>query len=83
MTQKYLSALPRAVAAGRVLAHNPVQAMTIDQMPGVNGFRAFTFSAGGLPDDFVPCACGWSGLSHYRPPTRNGEPWQPKKIKAA
>jgi hypothetical protein len=80
---KYISRLPRSVPAGRVLAHNPVQATTVDQLPGVRGFRAFTFPAAEVPDNFVPCNCGWSGLAHYRPTTRSGEPWQPTKAKTA
>jgi hypothetical protein len=78
--QRYMTSVPRSVPEGRVLAHNPVQASRIDQTPGDYGFRAFTFSTDGLPSDFVPCDCGWSGLPHYRPSTRDGEPWQPKKI---
>lgn len=81
---RYIPYVPRSIPKGRVLAHNPVQAICVDQAPGVNGFRAFTFAAHAgdaaddLPSNFVPCDCGWSGLPHYRPPTRMGRPWRPR-----
>ena len=48
------------------LAHNPVQAVHIEQRHGDNGFRVFWLPP--TNKDFVKCACGWRPNlgTHYR-----------------
>jgi hypothetical protein len=60
----YVGVIPKRMRKGYAyLCHNRV-AREVDTMPGVNGFRAWWTAE--LPDGFVPCQCGWSGLPHYR-----------------
>jgi hypothetical protein len=67
----YITALPRKLpASGRVLVHNRVHAQWEDQHPGAYGFRAWTMPQHELTDNMAPCACGWSGLPHFRATTQ-------------
>ena len=63
-TMQYIASgsVPKSTPKGRLLMHNMVR-HTINQPPGVNGFRAWT--AIELPEGFSLCKCGWSGLPHY------------------
>jgi hypothetical protein len=55
--------VPRCVPKGRVLAHNYVRHW--DQHPNtLNGFRWWTWWEEDVPENFVPCACGYAGLPH-------------------
>ena len=56
--------VPRKIPAGRVLVHNPVQATSVEQPHGMNGFRVWTQKPSHIL--LKPCKCGWSGLPHYR-----------------
>jgi hypothetical protein len=55
--------VPRAVAPGRVLAHNHVR-HTVDMPQGLNGFRSWTWPKAKKLRTFVRCACGYAGLPH-------------------
>lgn len=55
--------LPKSVEPGRVLCHNHIR-HTVKTLSGVNGFRAFTVEKSEVPEGFVDCSCGWSGLPH-------------------
>ena len=60
----YISHLPKKVRKGYTyLCHNHIQ-HEVDTKPNVNGFRVWWTME--LPEGFVACKCGWSGLSHYR-----------------
>jgi hypothetical protein len=62
---RYVPYIPKKVRAGQVLVHNPVQALTADHPPGMNGFRAWLNTTG--DKGLVICRCGWAtGLKHYR-----------------
>ena len=56
--------VPKKVPEGRVIVHNRVHAVYVDQLPGINGFQVWTQ----LPDpkELIECNCGWSGLPHYK-----------------
>jgi hypothetical protein len=57
--------VPRKLPAnGRVIVHNRVQPVRIDQCHGENGFRVWTQNPSNIL--LAPCGCGWSGLPHYR-----------------
>ena len=57
--------VPRRIpAGGRVLVHNLVQPIAVDQPHGLNGFRCWMQEPCELL--LAPCGCGWSGLPHYR-----------------
>lgn len=62
---RYVDAIPRKLAKGRVLVHNHV---VPQRMVGMNGFRAWTEP---LSDELAICDCDWAGadlhgLKHYR-----------------
>jgi hypothetical protein len=60
---EYLSKLPKAVPAGRVLVHNSVKpARTL----GTRGFRAWLSDPD--PKNLEACDCGWAPTlgGHYR-----------------
>jgi hypothetical protein len=66
---KYLSSVPKKIPAGRAVCHNFVPG-DLKRPLGERGFRAFTYPADDLPDNFAECPCGWSGLKHYVPASR-------------
>jgi hypothetical protein len=47
----------------RVIVHNQVVPVSLDQPHGVDGFRVWTQRTAPM---LVECDCGWSGLRHYR-----------------
>lgn len=58
---EYLTRVPAAVPAGRVLVHNRVRPTT---RLGSRGFRAWLQPAA---HNLRPCGCDWSGLHHWTP----------------
>jgi len=59
---RYVSATPRELKSGWTLAHNHIR-HSVNMPLGLNGFRAWWFT-NGVPNNFKPCGCGWSGLPH-------------------
>jgi hypothetical protein len=55
--------VPKKIPEGWALGHNQVT-HTTDMHPGPNGFRCW-FDKLPVPDNMLPCNCGWSGLPHY------------------
>jgi hypothetical protein len=66
----YLTHVPNKLPFGKALVHNRVHAQWENQTPGINGFRAWTVTRLQASRDkrHQKCACGWSGLPHYRVP---------------
>jgi hypothetical protein len=63
-SQTYISRIPKMVKKGHFhLCHNYIR-HEIETQPNENGFRAWWTNE--LPDGFVVCHCGWSGLPHFR-----------------
>lgn len=61
-----IGTIPQKVRKGyKFLCHNHV-ANDVDTTQGTRGFRAWWTNK--VPDEFVPCKCGWSGLPHYARP---------------
>lgn len=67
---EYLSEIPQAIPAGRILVHNHVRPA---KGLGTRGFRAWL----GTPANprYEICSCGWApGLAHYLSGIE-GRPW--------
>jgi hypothetical protein len=59
----YVSSIPKTMRKGYAyLCHNHIQ-HDINTPPNTNGFRAWWTNE--LPEGFVRCKCGWSGVPHY------------------
>jgi hypothetical protein len=54
---EYVPKIPRAVPPGRVLVHNPVRTIWVNQEQGRNGFR---FWLSEPSDRWTRCDCGWA-----------------------
>jgi hypothetical protein len=54
---EYLHAIPREIPPGRVLVHNRVRAIWVNQEQGHNGFR---FWLAEPSERHVRCDCGWA-----------------------
>lgn len=67
-TSRYINHVPTTIPAGKILCHGGVIPETLDQKPGVNGFRPWTDDED-QSNKYGPCNCGWSGLPHHMPLT--------------
>ena len=60
----HIGHMPKKVRKGYTyLCHNHIR-HEVDQPPNVIGFRAWWTTE--LPEGYIACKCGWSGLPHYR-----------------